>query len=301
MLPKSKSGTTFITGTHISQWEDKMKRFTRKNMDKCKSLPLEFPRTAQVTKEFPTGTVYEGEYDQFDMNGYGEFTFASGVKYVGSFENGLFHGRGELIFPHDDEVAVIRGRFHKGVMTERSLHFDDILDYRERDWKYCTMPDRRFAIEYIEKLKPGGNSYLTAEQPTKEIPEGFYDTGNGFFDPVQKVVFKYHDLSAIKRAPSIREQEWIMKNCRRGTIEPLGARSDLYERWTYPILKAGASPAPAAGTRQAPINISRKPSIFEYDGPDDDDSRPLFYDFSAFASRFPDASSEKLSRRPVRY
>uniref|UniRef100_A0A2A4IT82 MORN repeat-containing protein 5 n=1 Tax=Heliothis virescens TaxID=7102 RepID=A0A2A4IT82_HELVI len=263
---------------------------------------LEFPKTSLKMKEFPTGSMYEGEWDQFDMQGYGEYTFPNGVQYQGNFESGMFHGKGELVYPHDDDITVIRGRFNKGVMTERSLDFDDILDYREIDWKYCTMPDRRFAIEYVEKLKPAGQSYLTAQQPTKEIPEGFYDTGDGFFDPERKIICKYHDTSAIKRAPSTREQEWIIANCRKGSNEPIGPRPDLYESWMGPMLKTSAAPvATVALQKQPQISISRKTSVFDYDGGADDDSRPLFYNFDEFASRFPEAENERFSKAPVRY
>lgn len=54
-------------------------------------------------------------------------------------------------------------------------------------------------MEYEKGLKPGGQSHLTAEQPTKELPPGYYDTGDGFYDPKTKVVYKYEDMSAILR------------------------------------------------------------------------------------------------------
>lgn len=65
---------------------------------------------------------------------------STGVEYGGDFEDGMFHGKGELRY---QDGAVIRGKFDKGVMTERLLSFTDTLEYNESDWKYCVMPDRR--------------------------------------------------------------------------------------------------------------------------------------------------------------
>lgn len=40
-------------------------------------------------------------------------------------------------------------------------------------------------------LKPAGQSQLTDAQPTIEIPPGFYDCGDGFYDPNKRVVYTY--------------------------------------------------------------------------------------------------------------
>ena len=57
----------------------------------------------------------------------------------------------------------------------------------------------RFTIEYKNGLQPAGKSYLTAEQPTRIIPTGYYDTGDGFYDPKTKEVYKADDLTVILR------------------------------------------------------------------------------------------------------
>jgi hypothetical protein len=61
----------------------------------------------------------------------------------------------------------------------------------------------RFTIEYEKGLQPAGESFLTADQPTRDIPPGYYDTGDGFFDPKTKVVYKSDDLTAILRSSYI--------------------------------------------------------------------------------------------------
>lgn len=57
----------------------------------------------------------------------------------------------------------------------------------------------RFAIEYDLDVAAAGNSYLTADQPTKEIPPGHYDSGDGFYNAKTRSVFKYEDPTRIVR------------------------------------------------------------------------------------------------------
>uniref|UniRef100_A0A7S0SWQ0 MORN repeat-containing protein 5 n=1 Tax=Chromulina nebulosa TaxID=96789 RepID=A0A7S0SWQ0_9STRA len=42
---------------------------------------------------------YEGNWDNDNMDGYGEYTFASGAVYKGNFIKNLFNGEGLYIFP----------------------------------------------------------------------------------------------------------------------------------------------------------------------------------------------------------
>lgn len=62
------------------------------------------------------------------------------VIYVGEFDDGMFHGAGELRYPSG---AILRGRWRKGTMMERTLYFADGLKYDDDEWTYCKMPDRR--------------------------------------------------------------------------------------------------------------------------------------------------------------
>ncbi|KAI8421548.1 hypothetical protein MSG28_009581 [Choristoneura fumiferana] len=107
----------------------------------------------------------------------------------------------------------------------------------------------KFTVEYDTGLQPAGRSYLTADQPTREIPLGYYDTGDGFFDPKTKLIYKPTDLTYIIRCPSIREQQWILDNCRTNPIKPLGPREDLYEKWSEPMVTPEVPPPPAAASR----------------------------------------------------
>ncbi|XP_063891595.1 MORN repeat-containing protein 5 [Helicoverpa armigera] len=281
---KGSYGTTYVKATHVSQWQSLMRDFTRAREIKCQAAPLDVTtRSRRMIKDFSTGSNYEGEFDYMGMNGYGEYTFPNGVRYEGSFKDGRMHGKGSLCYATEVGTCVIRGKFHHGIMVERSLLFSDTLEHNEDNWKYCLMPDRRFAVEYDIDLMPAGKSFLTADQPTKEIPPGYYDTGDGFYNPITKVICKYEDLSAITRAPSEREQQWILDNCRIGTETPLGARMDLYERWLEPAWILAPQPPPAAGIKTSTMTSFKRQSIistseFDYD------KKPAFYDAAKTAN-----------------
>ncbi|XP_072932560.1 MORN repeat-containing protein 5-like [Epargyreus clarus] len=236
-----KSRDNSFPKNRVSQWEAVMRKFSESNKEECKAISLEIPRVKRSVKQFPTGSQYEGTWDMLGMSGYGIYTFSNGVIYAGEFDDGVFHGEGELQYPSG---AILRGKWQRGQLVQRTLIFADGLEYKETDWDYCRTPDRRFTIEYKVGLQPAGQSFLTAEQPTRPVPHGYYDTGDGFYDPKTKVVYRADDITAIIRSPSVREQRWIIENCRTCPDAPLGPRVDLYEEWSEPqcdLKEAGPS------------------------------------------------------------
>ena len=44
-------------------------------------------------------------------------------------------------------------------------------------------------------MMPAGRSYLTARQPTLEVPVGYYDTDDGFYDIKRRVVYDHDDIT----------------------------------------------------------------------------------------------------------
>ncbi|XP_037296343.1 MORN repeat-containing protein 5 isoform X2 [Manduca sexta] len=261
MSVEKSQHNSVLSEKRTSQWEELMKKFSKAHKEECKSVSLDIPRVHRSVKQFPTGSQYEGTWDVLGMSGFGTYTFPHGVVYEGEFEDGMFHGSGELQYPSG---VILRGKWKKGQMTERKVVFADGLQYSETDWKYCRMPDRRFTIEYEKGLQPAGRSYLTAQQPTVEIPPGYYDTGDGFYDPKTKTVYKYEDITAIIRSPSLQEQTWILENCRTSPDVPQGPRPDLYEEWLEPQEHPEPAPAPAAPSR-APLKSAYRPSTIDED------------------------------------
>ncbi|CAH2982444.1 unnamed protein product [Chilo suppressalis] len=244
--PRRQENSMEVSGKRVSQWEALMRKFSQAHKEECKTASVDIPRVQRSMKLFPTGSKYEGTWDVLGMSGYGTYVFPNDVIYEGEFNDGMFHGSGELRYPCG---AILQGKWQRGLLIERTLIFADGLEYSETDWKYCKMPDRRFTIEYKKGIQPAGQSFLTADQPTREIPLGFYDTVDGFYDPKTKVVYKPNDLTAILRSPSEREQKWIMENCRKAPEKPLGPRPDLYEVWLPPKVEPEQQPDHTMVTR----------------------------------------------------
>ncbi|XP_020924063.1 MORN repeat-containing protein 5 isoform X2 [Sus scrofa] len=69
--------------------------------------------------------------------------------------------------------------------------FSDGLQYDAENWHYCDSYDRRFYTEICHGLKPAGISQLTNMDPPREIPPGWYDCGDGFYNPTTRIVKDY--------------------------------------------------------------------------------------------------------------
>ncbi|KAL3279261.1 hypothetical protein HHI36_016773 [Cryptolaemus montrouzieri] len=209
-------------------------------------------------KHFKTDSSYEGEWNRLDMNGYGKYTFPHGVVYEGNMEDGFFHGEGKLTYPRGQ---VINGKFHKGKMISWQFTFRHgdscVLD------QYCKFPDRRFGETIRGDFLPPGRERITPSQPTRVIPEGHYDVGDGFFDPETKWIYAAGSfpskggpvlsrmplpivkpievniylpdgVSFVKKIPFVpvyQDEKFIIDHCRKAWDEPSGYRPDLYEKW----------------------------------------------------------------------
>ncbi|XP_062515514.1 MORN repeat-containing protein 5-like [Corticium candelabrum] len=162
-------------------------------------------------------TSYEGDRKNGRMEGSGVYTFPTGTKYVGEIKDGLFHGHGTLHFPSG---MKFEGEWEKGLAKgvgqgeNGQYTFSDGLQYEPEDWSYCDVLDRRFYTEICHGLKPAGRSQLTNEEPSKEIPIGWYDCGDGLYNPSNRVVYDY-DQQFLRNADD-EEHEWIVRTCRKG-------------------------------------------------------------------------------------
>ncbi|XP_050678858.1 MORN repeat-containing protein 5-like [Leptidea sinapis] len=240
-----KAECTRSGAKRFSQWTLLMRKFSESQSDRCKTS-MAIPQVKRSLKLFPTGSTYEGTWDVLGMSGYGVYTFPNGVIYEGEFDDGMFHGNGELRYPSG---VILKGRWIKGVLINRKLIFAD--GGTDEDTNYCRAPDRRFTTEYVHGVQPAPNENMTAEHPPRDIPLGYYDTGDGFYDPVTKVVFHGDDINEILRKPLEREQKWIVENCRTNPIKHLGPRKDLYEVWMEPRLHARPSVSSSAWSSRA--------------------------------------------------
>ncbi|XP_030767265.1 uncharacterized protein LOC115891015 isoform X2 [Sitophilus oryzae] len=142
-------------------------------------------------ENYCTGSSYLGEYNKLGICGKGMYKFPHGVIYDGRFnKKGEFHGSGTLTYPSGQKVE---GFWRNGKLQKNPTNVSaDNTPYRSQ---YCRMPDRRFQIEVTHDLAPAPKEFLTnAPNPPRKIPPGSYDTGEGFYDPVKKVMLDYDDL-----------------------------------------------------------------------------------------------------------
>jgi hypothetical protein len=163
-----------------------------------------------------TGSSYDGPTVNGRPEGQGEYTFPDGVKYVGSFKQGMFHGSGKLVFPGGEYHAT----WDHGEEVKGSYTFNDGLKFAgsstesEKPWGYATKKDRRFYTETTAgKIHAAGDEQLTNAVPSPALPAGCYDTGDGYYDPAKAAIFAYDSGSKV-REPSSDEVEWILSTCR---------------------------------------------------------------------------------------
>ncbi|KAK7505005.1 hypothetical protein BaRGS_00003575 [Batillaria attramentaria] len=164
-----------------------------------------------------TGSSYEGDWVQGRMEGKGTYCFPTETRYEGDMRDGMFHGNGTLFFPNGSKYEA---RWENGYAIEGKYTFADGLQYEEVDWEYCDGYDRRFYTEICDGLQPAGRSQLTNKVPPREIPEGCYDCGDGFYNPNTRVVVDYNNK--FLRNADDDEHEWIVKTCRKGWDEYVG-------------------------------------------------------------------------------
>lgn len=63
-------------------------------------------------------------------------------------------------------------------------------------------------------IKPAGRTQLTDRDVPPEIPIGWYDCGDGLYNPENRVVYNYENK--FLRNADIDEHEWIVRTCRKG-------------------------------------------------------------------------------------
>ena len=77
-------------------------------------------------------------------------------------------------------------------MQKGEFYYYDSLLYQDKDWSYCTNKDRRFYTEIKQGLRPEGKTLITNNIDAPQIPQGTYDLGDGYYDPVRKQIFEYN-------------------------------------------------------------------------------------------------------------
>lgn len=104
-------------------------------------------------------------------------------------------------------------------MLEGNYFFYDKLEFEDKTWTYSTHQDRRFYTEIsTNSLRPGNKTLFTNNPNPVPIPEGTYDIGDGFYDPIKRVICKYD--GQFSRELNVGEEQWIVEKCRYEPRKP---------------------------------------------------------------------------------
>ncbi|CAI2726158.1 unnamed protein product [Schistosoma spindalis] len=166
------------------------------------------------------GDKYEGETHNNRLEGFGKYSLPTGTYYEGEMFDGMFHGEGTLHFLNGSKYHAT---WEKGKPKNGETIFSDGLRYTEGA-HYVDEFDRRFYTEICSGIKPAGRSQLVDKEPRTQIPDGCYDTGDGFYNPLTRVVTDYN--GCFLRNADHEEHTWIVAKCRKAWDEHVGATYD---------------------------------------------------------------------------
>ncbi|XP_055352736.1 MORN repeat-containing protein 5-like [Paramacrobiotus metropolitanus] len=174
----------------------------------------------------PKDNHYAGPTRNGRANGTGRYVTKEGMVYEGGFEDDLYHGVGQIIYP---DGTLFKGTWDHGKLSSGHLVFPDGLIYdgglpgsgladANKPWGYCDGNDRRFWKEIQNDLS--GKPSLVANPPAPVIPENTMDVGHGYYDIVSHKV--YHYDGTFMRNVDLSEHFWIISTCRKGWVEEIG-------------------------------------------------------------------------------
>ena len=112
-------------------------------------------------------------------------------------------------------------KWDRGKLIDGKYFFYDNLEFgaqagdeaSQQQWDYCTIKDRRFYTEKLKGLRPDGLTLITNDiRGPRDIPEGTYDIGDGYYDPNKRAIFDYDNK--IVREIDAEEQQWIVEKTR---------------------------------------------------------------------------------------
>ncbi|XP_010601265.1 MORN repeat-containing protein 5 isoform X2 [Fukomys damarensis] len=169
-----------------------------------------------------TGSKFIGEYVDRRMEGNAEYILPTETRYVGEMKDGMFHGKGTLYFPSGSRYDA---DWEKGLAVKGTYTFADGLQYDVEHWHYCDSYDRRFYTEICYGLRPSVICQLTNMDPPRKIPKGCYDCGDGFYNPVTRIIRDYK--SHFLRNADDDEHAWIIRTCRKGEDKIVGHEPKL--------------------------------------------------------------------------
>ena len=168
-----------------------------------------------------TGSRFQGLYSSGRPDGEGTYIFPNGTRYVGGFKDGMFEGQGTMYIPN---CGAYTATWSEGKQVEGEYKFSDGLEYKESDWEYCTLSDRRFKTELEDGIRPAGQSQLTNNRGGDPLlGKNQADSGDGYVD-LKKGNGQVCDFKTGEAVRFVEQSEkkWLMEKCRIGPSGSVG-------------------------------------------------------------------------------
>ncbi|KAI8909730.1 hypothetical protein EDD86DRAFT_190822 [Gorgonomyces haynaldii] len=147
------------------------------------------------------GSPFQATIVNKRIEGSGRYTFPNGNIYVGELKDGHFHGKGTIYFA---DGGKLEAKWTHGIASEEKLTFADGLEYKDQDWDYCTLQDRRFYQERVRGFVPG-EPQLSNDEKSAAVPITTDDFGYGYYADGQLNLF---DGTRV-REPQLDEKVWL--------------------------------------------------------------------------------------------
>jgi len=104
-------------------------------------------------------------------------------------------------------------KWNRGKLVSGDYFFYDNLPFENKDWTYSTQKDRSFYTEVLKGIRPDGKTLIVNNiEGPRLIPAGTYDIGDGFYDPVKRMICNYD--GSFKRNMEAEEEQWMVDKCR---------------------------------------------------------------------------------------
>ncbi|XP_029052505.1 MORN repeat-containing protein 5-like [Osmia bicornis bicornis] len=179
---------------------------------------------------FIDDSKYKGTWNALGMEGIGKYVLPHNAMFEGELRDSTFHGHGSMYWIRGQRMD---GVWYRGQCNKSRYIFNDGLTFRQKNWKYCKFPDRRYYACLKYGLRPAGATLRTNNQAGLVISPNCYDAGIGIFNPRTNCIVSYRNPNKVLEIPNDAFVRWIESNCLKAWSEPTGYREDLYENWYF--------------------------------------------------------------------
>jgi len=148
-----------------------LNRAEKKNQQ---SAPAATPRNGQVTRTYPDGSKYVGQWADNQPNGQGTFIWPDGHKYVGQMVKNKQHGQGTMKYPDGSSFEgqwVDANPYGQGTFTRPNgqKYVGQWADNQPNGQGTYTWPSGQKYVGHFRNSKPDGQGTMTLADGSKYV------------------------------------------------------------------------------------------------------------------------------------